>query len=384
MSSTYSSLLRVELIGTGDQSGTWGSTTNSNLGTVLEDAIAGTATIDVTAGNVTLTNVDGAADQARCMILKVIGTPGTSRNIIAPSTSKIYVVINGSNDSVVLKGSATTGLTVASGDRLTVAFDGSDFVEVGSVPSGGDVSGPASSTNNAIVLFDGASGALIKDSAKGVPAGVIVGTTDTQTLTNKTIDGTLNTLSNVSLSAQVTGTLPVSNGGTGVTSLSGVVIGNGGSAMSVKTNPAGAFVGTTDSQTLTFKTLTAAKETALVSGAGASSFVTLDLETASVVLFTGNATANSSLNLRWNGATTLNSVLDIGQSITVAFLSTQGSSPFFITALAIDGSGQTIKYINGLAPTEGNANSIDSYVFTIIKISGTPAYTVLGSRSRYA
>jgi hypothetical protein len=133
MASTYSPLLRVELIGTGDQSGTWGLTTNENLGTILEDAIAGTATIDVTVSNVTLTNVDGAADEARCMILKVIGTPGTSRNIVAPSTSKVYVVINDSNNSIVLKGSATTGLTILSGDRLVAAFNGTDFVSI--VPS---------------------------------------------------------------------------------------------------------------------------------------------------------------------------------------------------------------------------------------------------------
>lgn len=117
MASTYSSLLRVELIGTGDQSGTWGVTTNSNLGTILEDAIAGTADIDVTAGNVTLTSVDGGADQSRCMILNVSGTPGTSRNVVAPASSKVYVLINDSDDDVVLKTSSSTGVTISSGEK---------------------------------------------------------------------------------------------------------------------------------------------------------------------------------------------------------------------------------------------------------------------------
>lgn len=130
MASTYSPLLRVELPGTGDQSGTWGITTNTNLGTILEDAIAGTATLDVTSGNVTLTEVDGAADQSRCMILKVTGTPGTSRNIVAPALSKVYMIINGSDDSVVLKTSASTGVTVGTGANIVAAYNGSDFVAI--------------------------------------------------------------------------------------------------------------------------------------------------------------------------------------------------------------------------------------------------------------
>jgi protein involved in polysaccharide export with SLBB domain len=130
MASTYSPLLRVELIGTGDQSGTWGITTNANMGTVLEDAIAATATLNVTAGNVTLTTVDGGADQSRCMILKVTGTPGTSRNIIAPALSKVYMVINGSDAAVVLKTSASTGVTIAPSANIVAAYNGSDFVAI--------------------------------------------------------------------------------------------------------------------------------------------------------------------------------------------------------------------------------------------------------------
>lgn len=130
MASTYSPLLRVELPGTGDQSGTWGITTNTNLGTILEDAIAATATLDVTSGNVTLTAVDGGADQSRCMILKVIGTPGVSRNIVAPALSKAYMVINGSDADIVLKTSASTGLTIATSANVVAAYNGSDFVAV--------------------------------------------------------------------------------------------------------------------------------------------------------------------------------------------------------------------------------------------------------------
>lgn len=316
MASTYSPLLRAELIGTGDQSGTWGITTNTNLGTILEDAIAGTAAINVTAGNVTLTNVDGGADQARCMILRVSGTPGVSRNIIAPSSSKVYVVINGSDEQVVLKGAATTGLVIAASEKIVAAWDGTDFVEIASTTAGsGDVVGPASATNNAIVLFDGATGKIVKNSAATLPTGALVGLSDTQTLTNKTL------------------TSPI--------------------------------------------------ETFTVTSAAAGASITFDLATSTGVYYTQNASANSAINLRWNSGTTLNSRLSTDQAITFAFLSTQGATGYVISSLSVDSSLQTIKWLSGSSPTP-NTNSIDSYVFTIIKTSASPTYTVLGSRTRYA
>lgn len=153
MASSYSSLLRLELIGTGDQSGTWGETTNTNIGTLLEKAISGTATINVASGNVTLSTEDGADDEARCMLLKVTGSPGVSRNIVAPKSSKMYIVLNGSDAAVVVKGSDTTGVTISAGAYEIIAWTGSDFESI----------------------------------AKAPPAGDIVTTDATQTLTNKTL-----------------------------------------------------------------------------------------------------------------------------------------------------------------------------------------------------
>lgn len=132
MASTYSPLLRVELIGIGDQANTWGLINNTNLGTVLEQAIAGTAVIDVTIANQTLSQEDGTSDQARCMIIRAIGTPGTSRNIVAPKLSKMYIVSNESNANIVFKGSDTTGVTLSSGTRTILIYNGTDFVTLSS------------------------------------------------------------------------------------------------------------------------------------------------------------------------------------------------------------------------------------------------------------
>ena len=158
MASTYSSLLRIELIANGEQSGTWGTTTNTNLGTLIEAAIAGTASVDVTSANVTLTANDGSSDQSRCMILNVTGTPGTSRNIVAPSSSKSYIVKNGSDGAVVVKGSATTGVTIGVNQEAFVFWNGSDFELVGLV-------GPSGSTDNAFARFDGTSGKVLQNAS---------------------------------------------------------------------------------------------------------------------------------------------------------------------------------------------------------------------------
>lgn len=131
MPSTYSSLLRLELMQTGEKSATWGDITNTNLGTLLEKGIAGTATVDVTAGDVTLTALNGADDQARCLILNITGSPGAARTVVAPSSSKAYIITNATSVAVTLKGAATVGVAVPSGERTFVAWNGSDFVRIG-------------------------------------------------------------------------------------------------------------------------------------------------------------------------------------------------------------------------------------------------------------
>ena len=125
MTTSYTTLLGLALPQTGDLSGTWGDTVNNSITQLVEDSVAGYATADVTSGNWTLTTTgSGVSNQARMMVLIPTGTPGTSRNIIAPAHSKIYVVVNQSNASVVIKGAATTGVTIASGKTTVVAWDG--------------------------------------------------------------------------------------------------------------------------------------------------------------------------------------------------------------------------------------------------------------------
>ena len=132
MTINYTSLLGLAQPVTGTESGTWGTVVNDEITALVEQAVAGGISIDVTAGNVTLTDTDGASNQARNAILLITGTPGTSRNVIAPSSSKVYVVVNGSDAAIVLKGSATTGITIPTGTKTIAFWDGSDFVSLSS------------------------------------------------------------------------------------------------------------------------------------------------------------------------------------------------------------------------------------------------------------
>ena len=129
MPSTYSPSLRIELIGAGEQSGTWGTTTNTNLGTLLEQSIAGVQAITMFDANYTLTNYNGVSDEARTAVLVVGGTNGAVRDIIAPLVTKTYTIINNTVGGFAINIRAATGASVSipNGGTSTVYCDGTDF-----------------------------------------------------------------------------------------------------------------------------------------------------------------------------------------------------------------------------------------------------------------
>lgn len=151
MTTVYTSLLGLALPVTGELSGTWGDTVNNGLTSLLDSAVAGTTTLSTDA-DVTLTTTTGAANQARAAIILWTATGSVTRNIVVPSASKVYAVINntGGSQSIVVKGAATTGVTITAGNKAVVVWNGSDFVQVG---GGGDVTltGTQTLTNKTLV-----------------------------------------------------------------------------------------------------------------------------------------------------------------------------------------------------------------------------------------
>ena len=124
-------------------------------------------------------------------------------------------------------------------------------------------------------------------------------------------------------------------------------------------------------------------ETTTITATPLAATATYDVMTQTVLLVTANATNNWTLNVRGSSTTTLNSLLTANNTITLTVMATNGASPFFQSATQIDGVGRTVRWSNGVAPSAGNANSIDIYTLTIVKTSATPTYTIFGSQSRY-
>jgi len=130
MASTYSSL-KFELIATGEQAGTWGGTTNTNIGTAIQEAITGSADVAFTSADVTLTLTDTNASQtARNLRLNLTGTSGGARNLIVPTVVKQYIVNNGLADAVTVKNSTGTGIAVPAGKTMVVFNNATNVVDV--------------------------------------------------------------------------------------------------------------------------------------------------------------------------------------------------------------------------------------------------------------
>jgi len=326
MASSYSDL-KFELIGTGDQAGTWGATTNTNLGTAIEEAITGSADVAFSSADVTLTLTDTNGTQAaRHLRLNLTGTSGGARNLILGSgcqIDKLYIINNGLADTVTVKNTTGTGIAVPAGKSKFVFNDGTNVVEVDDVTP------------------------------------------------------------TISLTSGVSGILPVANGGTGISSFgTGVAtwLGTPSSA-----NLAAALSDETGSGLAVFNAnplITTARETATIAATATSGTVQFDAITQSVLYHTSNAGGNWTLNIRGNSGTQLNSIMSTGQSMTLVFLATQGSTPYYQSGFTIDGNNVTPKWQNGTAPTSGNASGVDVYVVSIIK-TGSGTFNVFESQTQF-
>lgn len=130
-------------------------------------------------------------------------------------------------------------------------------------------------------------------------------------------------------------------------------------------------------------TLTSPRETAAISATAATGTVHLNAVTASIHIYTVNATGNYALNIRGNASTTLDSLMAVGESITITFEHPNGATAYYPTSYTIDGNAVTPKWLGGTAPTGGNINSTDVYMIQIRK-TASATFTCLASQSKFA
>ena len=353
MASTYSPL-KIELIGTGDQSGTWGATTNTNLGTALEEAITGSADVAFSSADVTVTLTDVNTTQtARNLRLNLTGTSGGARNLILGSgcqIEKLYLVNNGLADAVTVKNTSGTGIAVAAGKSMFVYNNGTNVVDAITYLS-------SLTLGTALPVASGGTGVT---SSAAAPFALKGANSDITSLTG------------------LTTALSVNQGGTGATTLAGANI----PVTNVANTFTGlqTFAGTTSNADLKTSNII---ETATVSATAATGTINYDITTQSVLYYTTNASANWTVNFRGSSGTSLDTIMSTGESMSVTFLVTQGATAYYNSAIQVDGSSVTPKWQGGTAPTSGNASSIDSYTYVIIK-TGSAAFTVLAAQTKFA
>lgn len=243
MTSTYSTNLKLNLMGTGDQSGTWGSTTNTNLGTLIEEAIVGYVTQAVadSASPTVLTIPNGASSNGRNYVLELTGVLTANRTVEVPAVDKPYIFYNNTTGgyTVTVKVSGQTGVIIKAGKKAIVYTNSTDVIEVANAP----------------VTEDGS-----------------------QTLTGKTMSGSSNTFSNIPFSA-LAGTVTVAAGGTGQTTYTDGQL----------------LIGNSTGNTLAKATLTAGTNMSVTNGSGS-----ITLATSSTPTFTSITASGSSLAVTGN------------------------------------------------------------------------------------
>jgi hypothetical protein len=128
--------------------------------------------------------------------------------------------------------------------------------------------------------------------------------------------------------------------------------------------------------------LTNIAEPATISATAATGTIAFYPSTQSVLYYTSNASANWTTNITFSSTVTMNTAMTTGQSITVAFLVTQGTTAYYNSAVQVDGSSVTPKWQGGTAPTSGNVSSVDIYTYTVFK-TGNAAFTVFASVTQF-
>jgi|TARA_R100001463_G_scaffold2722_2_gene11199 hypothetical protein len=356
MANSTSASLKLTVQATGENSGTWGQITNTNL-LILEQAIGGYDAVGITSG-ATLTFSNGALSNGKNAVLKLTGTIGGAVNVTIPdSIEKTFVVDNATTGAhtVTFKTTSGTGVTWAAADKGTkmVYSDGTNVVDTAFTELSSDFSPQLSAdldTNAQNIIIDNTKAILDENSNEQIKFSTTGSAVNEFTIGNA-----------------ATGNAPA------------ISVTGGDANIDLNITPKGTGRATFNGQ----GKIQSVAEKVTTEATAATGTINYDVLTQAVWNFTTDAGANWTLNIRGDGSTSLDSIMDTGESITIAHIVKQGGSAYYNSAVQIDGSSVTPEYQGGAAPSAGNTNSLDVYSYTIIK-TGSATFTVLASQTQFA
>jgi hypothetical protein len=355
MANSTSTNLKLTVQATGENSGTWGQITNTNL-LILEQAIGGYSSIAVTSG-ATLTFSNGALSNGKDQVIKLTGTIAGAINVVVPDgIEKTYIIENATSGAytVTVKTSSGSGVTWGATDKGTkmVYSDGTNVVDTAFTEVSSDytptLSGILDTNGNDIVVDNG--GAIEDDSNNEYIKFV-----KTATAVNE-----------VTITNQATGSAPSIAATGDDTNIDFNLTPKGIGRVTLNGN--GKIQGLA--------------EKVLVNGTFTSN-INIDTNTQAVQLNTATASANFTVNLRGDGSNSLDASMDTGESITVAYINKNNNVTYWNTTVQVDGVTVTPVWQGGAAPTGGNTTSNDVYTYTAIKTAAS-TFTVLASQTQFA
>jgi len=356
MANSTSASLKLTVQATGENSGTWGQITNTNL-LILEQAIGGFQSVAITTG-ATLTFSNGALSNGKNNVLKFVGTIGGAVNVVVPdSIEKTYIIDNATTGAytVTVKTSSGTGVTWAAADKGTkvVYSDGTNVVDTNLT----DLSSDFSPQLSADLDCNGQD--IVMDSSNSIQ------------------DDSNNEYIKMAKTASAVNEFTVTNAATGnAPNLSAT---GDDTNIDLNLTPKGYGRATFNGQ----GKIESVAEKVTNEATAATGTINYDVLTQAVWNFTSDAAANWTLNIRGDGSNTLDNIMDTGESITIAHIVKQGATPYYNSAVQIDGSGVTPEWQGGSAPSAGNASSLDVYTYTVIK-TGSATFTVLAAQTQFA
>ena len=353
MASTFSTDLKIELMATGENSGTWGTKTNTNLD-LVQQAIVGFENIAITSTNTTLLMTDATISPARNAVLRFTGTITANCTVfVASGIEKPYTLQNATSGAFTVALNQVGGASVIFGaaDKTTklVYLNGTDVIDLGIV----NLTAPQTLTNKTLTT-----------------------PTLTSPIINEIDDSNGNEEIIFTATASAVNELTVANAATG--NNPNITASGSDADVGINFTPKGTgavtFNGTGKIQAI--------KEKVTVTAVASTGTINYDFLTQAVLYHTTVATGQFTINLRGSSSTSLTNMLSVGESVTGAFLNT--NTTFYVSTITIDGSSTnvTLEYQGGSAPTSGNAG-IDVYSFTAIKTATTPAYTILASQTQF-